>query len=477
MMKKYQKALWIAGLSFAVLLISCIIFFVFNFYIEMNTKETAVVLEYQDDYKDKKPSAKLKGKYLFKKGFPLDVQVKGKVDTDKLDEYKLVYSASFLHLKKQSSKTITVKDTTAPVLTLQTKEGYSILPNQEYVEEGYEAEDNFDGKLTDKVTISVTGDIITYSVTDSSGNHTQVERKIPYLDTIAPELTLKGETNITIEQWGTYSEPGYVATDNCDGDITSKVIKSGYVDHRVSGTYTLTYSVKDTYGNQAIAKRTVTVKKAVVHYDTIVPNGKTIYLTFDDGPGPYTEELLTILDKYNVKATFFVVNGKYNHLIAKEAQAGHAVGIHSTTHNYGQIYASPKAYFDDLYQMQGIIYGQTGIRPTIVRFPGGSSNTVSRKYCSGIMSQLTKSLVDSGFQYFDWNVSSGDAGGTTSTATVVQNVINGVSNKNISIVLQHDIKQFSVKAVEDIIIWGLNNGYTFKPLDMTSPTVHQRVNN
>lgn len=471
-MKQYQKVLLIVGISFGVLLISSIIFFAFNFYIDMNAKETSVVLEYAEEYKDKKPTASLKGKYLFQKGFPLSVTTKGKVDTEKLDEYKLIYSASFLHLKKKSSKIVTVKDTTAPVITLHTKEGYFILPNQQYEEEGYEAQDNYDGTLTDKVTTSVANDVITYSVTDCSGNQVQVQRKIPYHDPIAPQLILNGDTNITIEQWGTYTEAGYAATDNCDGDITSKVTRSGYVDHRVSGTYTLTYSVKDTYGNQATAKRFVTVKKAVVHYETIVPNGKTIYLTFDDGPGPYTEELLDVLAKYNVKATFFVMDkgDQYNRLIAAEVQAGHSVGIHTKSHVYKQIYASPKAYFDDLYAMQDVIYQYAGIRPTIVRFPGGSSNG----YGKNIMSQLTSSLVDSGFQYFDWNVSSGDAGGTTSTAKVAENVIHGVKNKNISIVLQHDIKKFSVKAVEDIIIWGLNNGYSFKPLDMTSPTVHHR---
>ena len=113
-------------------------------------------------------------------------------------------------------------------------------------------------------------------------------------------------------------------------------------------------------------------------------------------------------------------------MIAKEAAAGHTVAIHSASHNYQQIYSSVGAYFDDLNEMSDIIYSQTGSRPTLVRFPGGSSNSVSKKYCKGIMTELAKDVTDQGYKYYDWNVSSGDAGGTTSTSEVYQNVINGI---------------------------------------------------
>jgi hypothetical protein len=93
------------------------------------------------------------------------------------------------------------------------------------------------------------------------------------------------------------------------------------------------------------------------------------------------------------------------------------------------------------------------------------------------MTTLSKSLAYHGFLYCDWNVSSGDAGGTTSTAQVAANVIAGMKRNNVSIVLQHDIKKFSVEAVEEILAWGLANGYTFLPMDETTPMVHQRVNN
>jgi len=112
-----------------------------------------------------------------------------------------------------------------------------------------------------------------------------------------------------------------------------------------------------------------------------------------------------------------------------------------------------------------------------MRFPGGSSNTISN-FNPGIMSRLAVAVTDRGMRYFDWYVSSGDAGETTSTAQVVSNIKNGIlySGKYAN-VLQHDIKNFSVNAVEEILQWGLAKGYTFAALDETSPTCHHGINN
>ena len=209
-----------------------------------------------------------------------------------------------------------------------------------------------------------------------------------------------------------------------------------------------------------------------------VQNDKVIYLTFDDGPGPYTEQLLEILDKYNVKATFFVVNKpNYNYLIAKEYEAGHSVAVHAYLHNYSKVYASDDAYFEDFRAMNEVVKEQTGSYTNLLRFPGGSSNTVSKKYSKGIMSRLTKEVEKQGLHYFDWNVSAGDAGKTTDTDEVYNNVIKGIGNKSWAIVLQHDTKGFSVAAVERIIQWGLEHGYTFLPLDENSPGAHHGIAN
>ena len=200
-------------------------------------------------------------------------------------------------------------------------------------------------------------------------------------------------------------------------------------------------------------------------------------MTFDDGPGKHTQRLLNVLAKYNVKATFFTVQGSYDYLMTTQAQAGHTVAIHSATHNYAKIYANEEAYFADLEAQQSLIEQYTGIRSTLVRFPGGSSNNVSASYNKGIMTRLAKSLHSMGYQYFDWNVDSNDTGGAKTAQEVFENVINGVQKRRVSVVLQHDIYGFSVDAVEMIITWGLANGYTFLPMDATSPTAHHTIRN
>jgi peptidoglycan/xylan/chitin deacetylase (PgdA/CDA1 family) len=213
--------------------------------------------------------------------------------------------------------------------------------------------------------------------------------------------------------------------------------------------------------------------------EPVMPEGKVIYLTFDDGPCAYTNQLLDILKKYKVKATFFVIRPKSSKnitILKRIAEEGHTIGMHCSEHTYKEIYASEEAYFEDLKLVQDAIYEHTGVISTIVRFPGGSSNTVS-KFNPGIMTRLTKMLDAMGYRYFDWSVGSSDAGGVFTQEAVFQNVIGGVQTVEVPVVLQHDIKLFSVKAVEDIIKWGKKMGYTFLPLADDSPEVEFRVKN
>jgi len=370
-------------------------------------------------------------------------------------------------------------DTVPPVIELVSDEGVYTIPGQEYAEEGYTATDNLEGDLTERVERTETNGVVTYTVADSAGNRTTVTRTIVYHDPVPPVLSLNGDSEITLTEGTPFAEPGYTARDNVDGDLTERVTVSGTVDSAKPGTYELTYAVEDTYRNRVTAKRTVTVLAAPAPKPDTETGEKIIYLTFDDGPGLYTAKLLDILAKYNVKATFFVTNTNpgYTDLITREANEGHSVGVHSATHVYKQIYASEDAFWADFAIVDDLIYEKTGTRTKLMRFPGGSSNNVSAQYNEGIMTRLTAAAREKGYQYFDWNVGSGDAGQTTDTATIVQNVINGVRGKKTSVVLQHDIHDFSVDAVEDIILWGLENGYTFLPLDETSYAAHHRLFN
>lgn len=436
-----------------------------------------ITMEYGASYEEPGYRAVFSGTHVLKEGVEIPVETVGKVFTNTVDTYTISYSAAHERWQDSKVRTVHVVDTLAPQILLSSSSETYVIPGESYQEEGYTAWDNYDGDITDRVIREEKHGRVSYFVEDSSGNGAEAVREIVYYDPIPPELTLKGDTSITLTVGNHYEEPGYSASDNVDGDLTDRVEVSGSVNRNKAGTYQITYTVADGYGNTATAVRTVVMKAKPKPKPVIInPTGKTVYLTFDDGPSAYTRELLGILKKYNVKATFFVVNTGSIDIIKEIVADGHAIGIHSVTHTYKQIYASEDAFFEDLYKMQSIIESKTGVKTTLMRFPGGSSNTVS-KFNPGIMTRLTQAVEEHGFQYFDWNVSSGDAGGAKTREKVYQNVISGIQKRNVSIVLQHDTKGFSVKAVEDIIIWGLENGYTFLPLTPNSPTAHHGVNN
>jgi peptidoglycan/xylan/chitin deacetylase (PgdA/CDA1 family) len=208
-------------------------------------------------------------------------------------------------------------------------------------------------------------------------------------------------------------------------------------------------------------------------------NEKVMYLTFDDGPGPYTDRLLDILKKNDAKATFFVTNGypKYRSCIAREAREGHAVGVHSYTHDYKYIYASQKNYWDDYKKMDDIILQEIGDRASLMRFPGGSSNTVSRHYSKGIMSRLAADTKKKGIVYVDWNAMAGDAG-EVKTADGVYNYIRKTTGKQKQvIVLCHDIKPYTVDAMDKVIKWAKSQGYSLRALTPGGFNVHQKIAN
>ena len=158
-------------------------------------------------------------------------------------------------------------------------------------------------------------------------------------------------------------------------------------------------------------------------------SGKKVYLTFDDGPSSNTDQILDILKDYDVKATFFVV-GKTDERSVKAYQRiveeGHTLAMHSYSHKYDEIYESKEAFARDLNSLQEYLYETTGVWPRIYRFPGGSSNTVSKVD----MQELIEYLTDIGITYFDWNVASGDAVSRTLPAeTIVDNCLSGIEKQ------------------------------------------------
>ena len=434
-----------------------------------------VELKFGEAFEDPMAFSSFQGKYLVKNPLTVPVRVEGEVDPSRIGTYEIIYTARYGLWSAKTHRTVRIVDRIKPRILLTGGPVSTYLPGETYQEEGFLARDNYDGDLTDCVEVRKFHNRIIYTVTDSSGNKAEAVRKIICEDPVPPTISLAGDMEMVLHVGEKYKEPGYQAQDNLDGDLTSAVVITGKVDPYHAGTYTLQYTVKDSFSNRTTVSRTVKVV-STVQPEVVVPEGKVIYLTFDDGPGPYTRDLLAVLKKYDVKATFFVTKTKYAQLLKDIVQDGHSIGIHTVTHDYGEIYASEEAYIADMLKMQNIIWENTGVWTTLVRFPGGSSNTVS-DFNPGIMTRLTKVLDEMGFQYFDWNVNSGDAGQTKETEQIVKYVIDGVKEYQVSIVLQHDIKKYSVEAVEYIIRWALENGYRFLPLEPNSPNAHHKVRN
>ena len=308
------------------------------------------------------------------------------------------------------------RDTEPPVIELTSDPDYVVYPGQEYKEEGYKATDDRDGDLTSQVRWTVEGNTIVYSVSDEAGNVATRTRQIPYAEVSAN-----------------------IAQDGHSAEELAKMRESfPDADETASGS------------------------------------GKVIYLTFDDGPGQYTERLLEILKRNDVHVTFFVTGAfpVYEDMIHKEYESGHSIGIHTLTHDFDKIYASTDAFWKDNNEMQEVVVRQTGHATNLMRFAGGSSNSLGIWQSPGIMEDLVNQAQKKGFQYFDWNVSSGDGAAEGDSAMVISRITEQVQNYDTSVVLCHDTKEYTVNAMEYLIPWLLDNGYEIRPLSVDSFPAH-----
>jgi peptidoglycan/xylan/chitin deacetylase (PgdA/CDA1 family) len=194
----------------------------------------------------------------------------------------------------------------------------------------------------------------------------------------------------------------------------------------------------------------------------------TAYLTFDDGPSSHTPDILSTLDEYGIKATFFFSGGtteEDKRIMKSAADSGHTIGIHSISHDYTLIYATVESYLEDFYNTYTIVYEATGVRAKIFRFPGGSLNNYNRLIYQQIIAEMTRR----GFVYYDWNVAGDDASNGATWTSVYNNVLAGAREHigGRAIVLLHDSKYTTATVIEDVIDALINMGFTFKPLDET----------
>ncbi len=416
--------------------------------------------------------------YFLGKKIDSKVKIKKLPQNPKLGKYWVEYQVKYFLFPVKKLVLIEIVDQKPPEIELVGNHQVSLCPNEEYQEEGFSAIDSYDGDLTKEVEVEKNKDKIIYRVKDSSMNKAEVVRNLSHEDHESPILTLKGPEKVYVYVNNTYQELGYEVTDNCDKEMKDKVQVNGTVDSSKVGTYKITYKATDASGNTAQKERTVEVISRKQNGE-----GKgVIYLTFDDGPSnSSTPKILKILKQENVKATFFVIHheASLQRFIHQEHQEGHTVALHSYTHNYGRVYQSSTNYFDDLNKIRNEVFQLTGEYSNIIRFPGGSSNTVSKKYKVGIMQELSSEVLKRGYHYFDWNVDSNDGAGEKNPDKIYWNVINGLSKQRENVVLMHDFENNTgtLQALPRIIQYGKENGYQFKQITMETNMVHHRVHN
>ncbi|WMX53679.1 polysaccharide deacetylase family protein [Peribacillus sp. R9-11] len=205
---------------------------------------------------------------------------------------------------------------------------------------------------------------------------------------------------------------------------------------------------------------------------------KIAYLTFDDGPSTNTMDILDILDRYHVKATFFVKGNEepyakqcYKEMISR----GHEIALHSYTHDYSIVYRSTESFFQDLNRLETMLEKEYGVKSRIVRIPGGSNNhlrhqVTTRPIINGILQQLS----EKGYIYFDWNIDSTDGiSPSISEQQIITSVKRGLKDQKQVNILLHDINSMknTVKALPDIIENLKREGYTFDTIDETTPKI------
>ena len=270
-----------------------------------------------------------------------------------------------------------------------------------------------------------------------------------------------------------FTDPGFAAFGPAGDDRSAEVTAEGAVTAWRVGDYALRYRLSEGDEILAEAERLVHVVPQTLPEIAEPPAG-TICLTFDDGPSEYTERLLDILAKYDVKATFFIVARHTHHrdMLARIAAEGHTIGIHCFNHDdYGTLYYSVENYFEDFMRAQELVYEYTGQYAHVARFPGGC---VTASFLSGILpggyDELFGMLNDMGVREYDWNVQPESVSKTTAGTLTV--FTHPKKPYDYAVVLLHDTRAFSIAAVERMIEWAMDEGYRFAPLDESFPEIH-----
>lgn len=336
---------------------------------------------------------------------------------------------------------------------------YKINPTIKYL--GFDISN--DVKTTGDVNTSMVGE---YKVTYKWGIKS-ITQIVNVVDKTAPVIDMQGGSTLYVESFDNIEalEPGVIVTDNYDKNLKAKRERN-----KISDTeYEFVYTATDSSGNIAIAKRKILLATGV------------IYLTFDDGPSDITPEILDILKENDIKATFFIVDysEEDKSKIKRIIDEGHTLGLHGVSHDYAKIYSSVDAITENFIVLRNKILSDFDYSATYIRFPGGSSNTISKNYCEGVMTEATNKVEQESFVYYDWNVDVDDAGGARTASEIYDNFVVGIAPKRENVVLMHDGygHQVTADALQEIIDYATDNGYVFAAITEDTIPIQHSVNN
>lgn len=305
---------------------------------------------------------------------------------------------------------------------------------------------------------------------EESGKNSYNEKKISVIDSsvnpVAGENTAKGAKKDSGTSQNTKAETG--KNNGKQSGKVAEVSSDGKAD--VFNTKEKQNKVQDK--DSSSLKNTI---NGIDEQERKKYEGKEVFLTFDDGPSSYTNDILDILNKYHVKATFFVIgktDEQSKRLYKRIVEEGNSIGMHSYSHDYKQLYKSLKTFESDYRRIRKLIYDTTGLNTDIYRFPGGSGNQVSDTDMSVFIRYLNKEHV----VYYDWNVASGDATGVSYTPKqLCENALEGIAGHTRSIVLMHDTdaKLNTVKSLDELLSTLTQSGAKLLTLNGTVNPIQQ----
>lgn len=200
---------------------------------------------------------------------------------------------------------------------------------------------------------------------------------------------------------------------------------------------------------------------------------KVCYLTFDDGPYSKTTPLfLDVLKEKNVLGTFFVLKkDNLDDLYRRIRDEGHTLANHTASHKIKNgIYRSEDAFIEDIKENDDFVYNLLGVKMDVMRFPGGSPQAT---YSGLNKSSLVNKLVDMGYGYIDWTLTTGDGEANLSPDEFLHNVVDKSGNYNVITVLMHDYSKNTALCLGEMIDILREQGYIFLPLSYDSPAVRK----